>query len=56
MVTRTRHSREPERRRRIGGGDTELTKFRPFRNFVSEGKPDRASADQAVTPMKFRRV
>jgi hypothetical protein len=35
---------------------TELTKFRPFRNVVSEGKPDRASAGQAVTLMKFGRV
>ncbi len=36
--------------------DTELTKFRPFRNFVCEGEPDRASAGQAVTLMKFGRA
>jgi hypothetical protein len=36
--------------------DTERTKFRPVRNSGREGKPERASAGQAVTPMKFGRV
>jgi hypothetical protein len=31
-------------------------KFRPVRNFIGEGKPERASAGQAVTLMKFGRV